>query len=220
MWLPRIISRPVLPFEPTRFVAELPHARAAVRFSMNRGLPLAAIAAMPAKEGTSEVLGTAVRFESVTEHPNGDLEVDAVGLRPFKVISDRAQAYKLGQGERAVMINMVRVSWRDDHGTREKTASLALRDQLFGLLESVGPVDSDEMRNGKSLASDAEFSWWVAARLPLPPAARGILLHISSAHERLSVCATVLAAASEGFPGKGELPGGHAVCAMQCCSRL
>lgn len=249
--LPAITTRPVLPLEEFRFVAELPHARAAVRLCWSRGLPLAAAAAMPAPEGSCERLGTTLRLMELSELAGGGLEVLAVGQKPFKVRGASVFAYRpqpaenvIQEGSKADMCNVLSVEMLtdDEHvvalsadaetagintmGERRASRSgskvgdsRALRERVLELLRRIQTVEGGgggelvEPPVSHEEDDDSDFSWWAATRLPLPPTARGILLRVPHAQQRLSICATVLAAALEepSAQGVGGVMSGPAV---------
>jgi len=193
IWLPAIISRPVLPLEEYTFGADALNSRAAVQLAQARELPLAAVAAMPAREGGSnEQLGVTLEIQKIVELPGGGLEISAVGAHRFRVLDRTVMPCQTLRGEPA-MSNAVSVEWLEDPCTSPKAVD-PLREHVLSLLRTVRstPISDEEVPE-----NDADLSWWVAARLPLPPRARGVLLHVPTATERLSVCTKVLSAAAK-----------------------
>eukprot|EP00928_Gymnodinium_smaydae_P092045 TRINITY_DN75826_c0_g1_i1.p1 TRINITY_DN75826_c0_g1~~TRINITY_DN75826_c0_g1_i1.p1 ORF type:complete len:278 (+),score=53.19 TRINITY_DN75826_c0_g1_i1:46-834(+) len=214
-WLPAIATRPVLPFERFHFRTELPHALAAVRASLARGEPIASNAAMPARDGSRHAVGSLLRVEAVEEAPGGGLDVHAVGLRAVRVLGEEVR-FGRHAGSEAQMYNVLHVEWSPE--PEAETADLApLRSRVLRLLGQTplspeplasacsasprpraSPVSAVLPAANAALAevADAEFSWRAAARLPLPAAARGTILHVTSTVKRLEVCAAVLTAAA------------------------
>mmetsp|Transcript_131597 Transcript_131597/g.328202 ORF Transcript_131597/g.328202 Transcript_131597/m.328202 type:complete len:239 (+) Transcript_131597:50-766(+) len=212
VWLPTIVSRPVLPLEVENFCAEKQHAIAAVKRCWANGWPLAAIAAMPVRDGCKDRLGTALRLQMVEELPSGALMVRAIGLWPFSVLEESVQPVRPdildGTQTQATMVNLVRTrQLPDSEPVKERgqsCATLRKRVRVF--------LGGSNMTASWAEGSDADFSWHAAARLPLPAVARGVLLHIRSVEERLSICSQVLAASFGGsvaeLQGEGLTVGG------------
>jgi len=200
IWLPAVISRPVLPLEEYKFGADVLNSRAAVQLAQSRELPLAALTAMPAREGSpNEQLGVTLQIKKIVELPGGGLEVSAIGAHRFRVIDRTVLPCQTLRGEPA-MSNAVSVEWLDDECTPTMAVD-PIREHVLTLLRAVRatPFSDEEVPQ-----NDADLSWWVAARLPLPPVARGVLLHVITAKERLSVCAKVLAAAAKAAADQPE----------------
>jgi len=195
-WLPALVTRPVLPLEEFTFGAAHPHAKAALQLCQSRGLPLAALAAMPEPEdGKAEWFGTSLHIEDVSELADGSLQVRAIGMQPFRVVAERVQPHRLESGTAAMskMVRIMAVSCEDNIGIHSDIATDASCKHIHNLLRALRPIEASSW--GKPPADATSFSWWATARLPLPATARGLLLRVESTKERLDICAEVLAAA-------------------------
>lgn len=206
-WLPALITRPVLPLEEFTFKATHPHAVAAVRLCGIHGVPLAAMAAMPAPEhGADEMFGTSLRIDDITELDDNSLQVVATGLHAFRLLAERVQPYRLDENTVA-MTKMVRVTWLLDAAAKPSDTALeSTRIRVMNLLRVLRPVSAGSW--GTPPQDATEFSWWAAARLPLPPTARGLLLRVVSSNQRLETCDEVLTAATQASEPLPDADGG------------
>eukprot|EP00418_Pyrodinium_bahamense_P028953 CAMPEP_0179149714 /NCGR_PEP_ID=MMETSP0796-20121207/72550_1 /TAXON_ID=73915 /ORGANISM="Pyrodinium bahamense, Strain pbaha01" /LENGTH=248 /DNA_ID=CAMNT_0020850589 /DNA_START=51 /DNA_END=795 /DNA_ORIENTATION=- len=208
LWLPAVTSRPVFfAARGVRVPGVAPTCTSSTAALLALGLPLAAVAVMPPRAGGR--IGTALRLEMVTELADGHVQARAVGFRSFRVLSEGIYPLQSRAEERApAMSNLVSISWFLVPEAGSRMACTLLRRRICELLQAARLAlardpGKSRLRGGSSAAlwdeppeaaDDADFSWWVAARLPLPPTARGVLLHVPAAEERLSVCAAVLQA--------------------------
>lgn len=193
-WLPSLVTRPVLPLEEFVFRAAQPSALGAVRHCQIQGLPLAAVAALPEPEnGKGELFGTSLHVKNVTELADGSLQVEAVGLHPFRVESERVKPHRLGN-EKVALVKNVRVTWLSGEVSEDASpVASATRERIMAALRQIRFAADGDWEAAPAEA--CSFSWWVASRLPLPASARGLLLRVDGAKARLDVCAEVLAAA-------------------------
>jgi len=163
-------------------------------------------------------LGTALDLTSVTEiaELNGMLEVHAVGVRPYRVVDIGARVYRIASGSVDVapssMVNvaavetpgLVRVPGGGDIeplGQAPPEGWAAFRRRLLWLCRATklskhasaaSPSDITVSASQDAPADPAEFSWWLAAQLPLPGEALRLLLAVTGVYQRLSICSKVL----------------------------
>lgn len=205
LWLPVAQwPRPIFPLERCVLRASRPHAQAALLLARERRLPIA-VTSMPAASaegGERQMIGTALHLDCVTELPDGvGVEAVAVGLCPVRIDARGALACRLPSGE-VGMVNVASVVRHADRAVARGWFCSTLRQQVLRLLGT-------DAETAAAAPEDAEsFSWWAAARLPLPPWSRGQLLAVPDAEERLSICCTVLGrfAAAGGAEGGARLP--------------
>jgi len=150
-WLPAVTCRPVLPLEKYTFRVYQPCALAAVQLSWNLKKPLAALAAMPAREGKpGEQLGVALELEDVVELAGGGLEVSSVGSRPFRVIGRNVTPCRVWGAP--ALSKTVSVEWLQDKATVTSWECVGLREHVLSLLRDAqdsADCDHAELDLGK-----------------------------------------------------------------------
>lgn len=191
LWLPSVSSQGVvLPTERADFLVAKSSACAAVRLAWSRGLPLAS------SQTGQEPLGTALHIEAVTEKEGGSqLEVAVLGLAPLRIVDRGTQPYRHSDGK-PNLANVVGVVLLGDQRSSARLGE-ALQSQVRLQFEALRGADALAEAPGDL----SEFSWFVAARLPLPAPFREHLLRIRSPEERLSVCNAVLRPLTAGGRG-------------------
>jgi hypothetical protein len=186
-------SRPVLPLEHIHFRARHAHICDALRLCWEKGLLVASISHTPphgTDDSNATELGTALLLEGFEE--KGDhVEVKAVGVHPFTVKGRGTLSHRRESDGKARMLNIAAISWMMDADCTRSYAAASLRAQVMELLAGICTVPVKD-----APCDVAAFSWWAAARLPLPPPMRALLLRIPDPMERLSTCATFLTSAA------------------------
>ncbi|CAE8625124.1 unnamed protein product [Polarella glacialis] len=205
MWLPLLsASRPVLPLERLCFRGSRPSSAAALELCQELGLTLVSC-------HQAGGVGTALQIERISALPEGGLAVDVVATSVLRLGETGTVLRRRASGE-VQMVNVVSVVPVEEFpaargGDLREARRTELRRKVTALLSQVRPASalSDPPRKTD------DFSWWAAARLPLPAGARAPLLEVAGSEERLSLCAAVLSrfvsapGALPGVPGVGRL---------------